>query len=170
MKIESIGRWILRVVPIHRVSIRSMLPPDEVARRLRDRIEPKRLLSRPEAPFRGAVRGYSFCLAPSNQDRNLFRPYALGRIKERSGGSLVVMTVRPHAPTLILLLLNVTLAVGAWVVGGTHSRTDMAMPLVLLAVTALIVASFWLVEPLLRAQIADAIEGSTEDPSSGNPP
>ena len=95
----------MKLLPYRRFAIDSPLTPDEVAARLRDAIEPPRMVafSRPERPLVGRLDGTTFDVMRSVTGRNSFRPRVRGTIEAAGSGARLTGTMQLHEIVMLLM-------------------------------------------------------------------
>jgi len=116
----------MKLWPYRRFVLQSPLSPDEVARVLRDSVDPRPQWDNPGRPFVGSVTPPEFRIHRAIGYRNSFLPRVVGRIIPGDNGSHISITMRLHPAAAIFMalwlggtaLIGVPLAVATFADGG----------------------------------------------------
>jgi len=140
-------------VPYTRLSLRSSLPPNEIAALFGSKIEPWQWMrfSGGGNRFQGSLTSDKFTVSRVIGYRNSFLPIIAGKIEPAEGGAIVRLVFRLHLAAAIFMaiwfggvLLGCLAATVALILGKIHPHPTLLIPFGMLAFgIALVCGGFW---------------------------
>lgn len=140
------------------VTLRSDLPPAELAAALRPLIGPA------GAPFDGKVGEDGFLLSRVNGFHGAYRPVARGTVRPSAGGSEVLLRLRPHRQVFLFMgIWLLFLAAFAAIVAVGHALDPARSLLPLLIPAGLALLSWHLTAGVFAAEARWTVERLLEE-------